>query len=634
MLSFIETHPHLVEELHPKFNDGVDFSLLSVYSTKKIWWLGKCGHEWQAIVSNRTKDKPTGCPVCAGKIILPGYNDFKSQEPELLKEWNYNKNTIDPSEISSKSTKNVWWLGKCGHEWETSINSRAVRKSVCPFCAGRQVLEGFNDLVTTHPNIASEWHPTKNGSILPSEFSAGSNKKFWWQDSFGHEWEASIDKRALYSRGCPFCSGNKVLQGYNDLKTTHSYLLKEIDPNLNSHIDISDISFGSNERIVWKCSLGHNWKVSISSRVVYQTGCPTCSNKKISKGYNDLESLYPQLAKEWHPTKNGTLLPTEISVGSNKRIWWQCEKKHEWESTPCNRISNGYGCPRCSHLVSKAENYISDLLRSKGLTVKQSDRKVLKGKELDIYLPEKNIAIEFNGIYWHCELYKDKNYHYDKWLECKQKGIQLIQIWEDEWQSNPKLVESILLHKINISESSNTKIYARKSTVVKVEKDNAKIFLNKNHIQGFSSASYYYGLEHHGSLYAVIALRKEKDGILNIIRYATSQSIPGGFSKLITFAERTLKPEAFITFSDNCISDGGLYSNNGFIMDKELPPDYKYIWRGKRKHKFGYRLKKFKDDPNLVWEDGLTERELAALNKIYRIWDAGKIRWIKRIVKT
>lgn len=292
----------------------------------------------------------------------------------------------------------------------------------------------------------------------------------------------------------------------------------------------------------------------------------------------------------------------------------------------------GYGCPFCSNAVSKAEQKIVDFLVKNGIQLIQSDRKILNGIELDIYVPEKKIAVEFNGVYWHSELFKkDTMYHHKKWLECKKQGIQLIQIWEDEWINNPEQIQSMLLHKLGLNLSRKNCIYARQTNIVHVNTKEAKSFYDEFHIQGFASASCYYGLEQNGILCAVIALKKESGNVLNIIRYATSKNVVGGFTKLLKYAEKTLDPDAFITFSDHCVSDGGLYENSGFIIDRELPPDYRYVWRGERKHKFGYRISKFKNDPSLIWHAGMTEKELADLNGLYRIWDAGKTKWKKRI---
>jgi len=128
-----------------------------------------------------------------------------------------------------------------------------------------------------------------------------------------------------------------------------------------------------------------------------------------------------------------------------------------------------------------------------------------------------------------------------------------------------------------------------------------------------------------------LVLRKEsgEDDVLNIIRYATAANVVGGFTKLLKHAEKVYSPESFITFADHCVSDGGLYESNGFVADKILSPDYMYVVKGERKHKFGYRLKRFQNDPELLWEPNLTERELAALNGLERIWDAGKTRYRK-----
>lgn len=251
---------------------------------------------------------------------------------------------------------------------------------------------------------------------------------------------------------------------------------------------------------------------------------------------------------------------------------------------------------------------------------------------MDIYIPKKKLAIEYNGVFWHSEKAgKNKTYHYDKWLAVKNAGIQLIQIWEDEWNRNPEQVKTMLLHKLGIN--NQEKVFARQTTVGKLAESDVESFLNTNHIQGFASGSYYVGLRERdtNALVAVMVLKNQPSNTLNIIRYATSKHVVGGFTKLLKNAETLYKPTRFITSSDHCISDGGLYENNGFIVDKELPPDYRYVVRAERKPKSDYRVKRFREDPLLQWQEGLTVSELAELNNISRIWDAGKTRWVKTI---
>lgn len=136
-----------------------------------------------------------------------------------------------------------------------------------------------------------------------------------------------------------------------------------------------------------------------------------------------------------------------------------------------------------------------------------------------------------------------------------------------------------------------------------------------------------------GTVLAVMVLKREpgtNGKTLNLLRFATSVNVVGGFTKLLKHVEKEYAPESIITFSDNCVSDGGLYLNNSFTVAAELAPDYKYVVKGERVHKFQYRLKRFREDPNLIFEEGLSERELAQLNNLPRIWDAGKIKWVKQ----
>lgn len=480
--------------------------------------------------------------------------------------------------------------------------------------------------------LLKEWHPTRNHHLDPHRLNAGSNHKVWWLGECGHEWEAIVRNRTARGDTCPICSGNMVLAGFNDLATLNPVLASEWHPTKNHPLTPEQVTVGSGRKVYWQCAKGHDWKTTISSRHSGKHQCPYCTGRNAVLGVNDLLSLNPALAAEWHPVKNNGLLPSAVKEQPNLNVWWMRHKKHEWTSDVCGR-TRGQGCPVCAsnRYISKAEQEIADFIVSQGLAIMPSDKRTIKGMELDIYVPDKKIAIEYNGLYWHSDLkIADIKYHYNKWLRAKEAGIQLIQIWEDELNRNPEQIKAMLLHKLGISQQE--RIFARKTYVNTVTKSEAEEFFRENHVQGYASGSYYFGLREKATdtLVSVIAFKKEKGNALNIIRYATSKNVVGGFTKLMSMAERTLKPSSFVTFSDNCVSDGSLYANNGFIADKELAPDYRYVVKRERKHKFGYRLKKFREDPNLLWQEGLTERELAKLNGIPRIWDAGKIRWVRK----
>lgn len=630
MTTLDKTHPALVNEWHPTKNGQLVPADVSYGSVRKVWWLGECTHEWEAIIQSRANG--TGCPFCSGRKVLSGFNDLKTLNLEIANEWHPLKNHGFSAEtISSGSQKKIWWQDEYGHEWEASVANRIYNASKCPICAGRKILIGFNDLSTTHPTIAKEWNPARNMGISLEQIMAGSHKKVWWQDEYGHEWETSPKSRTQAGSNCPFCSGNKVLKGFNDLSTTHPELLREWHPSKNT-LSPFECSKGSTQRISWICKLGHEWETTIASRTSRSRGCPVCANKKVLVGYNDISTTHPHLITEWNHQKNlGTDL-LSITYGNDNPVWWICVQGHEWKVAPYNRAFYKTRCPECAAatFVSKPEQEIAQWLMNLGVKVSQSARQVIRKYELDMYLPDHNLAIEYNGLYWHSEAAgRDKSYHYNKWLFAKTEGIQLLQIWEDEYLKNPEQVKSMILHKIGMT--VREKVFARKTVVAELEKSAIEEFLDVHHIQGYASGTYYLGLQEKTSkeLVAAIVLKNEPGQSLNIIRYATSKNVVGGFTKLISYVERNLKPKTLVTFSDNCVSDGGLYANTGFIVDKEIEPDYRYVVNNERKHKFGYRLKKFREDPNLQWLEGMTEKELAQLNSIPRIWDAGKIRWVK-----
>lgn len=571
--------------------------------------------------------------------------------PALCTQWDYQLNgPEDPKLYTAGSRKVVWWTDELGHQWEASIQNRSKLKATgCPYCSGNKVLAGFNDLTTANPEIASQWSDSKN-PLRPSAVLPGSNKKVWWEDRLGHQWEATPNDRTNSNHSCPYCSGNKVLAGFNDLASANTALSKEWHPTKNGMLTPEMVTVGSSKLVVWRCAQNHEWTISVAARK--KTGCPACATAKLGHkkrgpvaGVTDFATVYPSFAAEWHPTKNGMLLPEHVNSGTSLRVWFQCSKQHEWDVKISDRVYYNTSCPACASTrqVSAPEKELYEFLTALGLPVIQSDRTILKGKELDLYIPSKSFAIEYNGLYWHSEeAGKDRHYHYDKWLESKKAGVQLIQIWEDDWNSIKPLILRSLANKLGVTAQLDKvfpeltddfkKIGANKTSVVTLDKVAGQTFLSQNHLQGFASGSHYLGLQDRdGRVRAVMVLRREADNILNIVRYATHSSVMGGFTKLVKHAEKAYKPNSFVTFADHTISNGGLYENNGFVADKELRPDYMYIVGGIRKHKFGFRLKRFRNDADLQWEDNLTERELATLNGIPRIWDAGKTRYIKEV---
>lgn len=579
-----------------------------------------------------------GCSYCAGRKILPNYNDFLTLFPYLRDFWSQ-KNTVNPETLGRRSTYKAVWCCSKNHEWETAVNVQILKdkERLCPYCSEDRVLIGETDAATTSPELIPQWHPSKNGSATLSQFFDNNaiRKFWWWNPECKHEWEEPIYRRKeRINDPCPVCDRRIFQPNVNDLPAYKPYVRDMWDYELNNR-NPDGIGPDSHRKVWLKCTNGfpHSFAV-LASAIHEDTSCLVCANKQVWLGFNDLATTNPAEAKQFHPTKNGKVTPESIVFGTHKRLWWICEKNHEWDVRGIDRKNYSTGCPECRQQTSAAEKEIAEWIRSVyDGEIETNVYNIIPGRrELDIYLPSEGLAIEFNGIYWHSEKYRGEQTHYKKWLDCKDRGIQLIQIWEDVWSDKPELVKAMLANKIGLRTQKT--IYGRKTTPSEITSEEAVNFLEKNHIQGGTVATHYIGLRTNtGEIVAVMLLTKtEASGeVLNIVRYATSCNVPGGFTKLLNYSEKNHHPKKYITFSDHTVSDGKLYKDNGFILDKEISPDYMYVVAGKRQHKFAYRLKRFKNDPALKYEEGMTEKQLAKLNNLSRIWDAGKTRWVKTV---
>lgn len=199
----------------------------------------------------------------------------------ILQEWDFTKNIdMTPESAMPNSSKRVWWKCERGHEWQAAISDRTNRRRGCPYCAGKLPIRGENDLATLHPELADEWHPTKNGAQQPGQYTAGSEKKVWWQCALGHEWQSTIENRSVKGYGCPYCAGSKAWPGFNDLETLYPKLMKQWHPTLNAGLEPSRLRPGSQKRVYWICQEGHVWDTVIFQRTGKNpTNCPYCSGR-------------------------------------------------------------------------------------------------------------------------------------------------------------------------------------------------------------------------------------------------------------------------------------------------------------------------------------------------------------------
>lgn len=346
--TLIDEFPSLLSEWDYEKNESISPEKVAAKSGKKVWWKCAEGHSWEAAVFARANGSK--CPYCTGLYPIIGENDLATTNPEVVVEWDYEKNLILPTQIKSGTNKKVWWKCSAGHCWEASIASRTILKTKCPFCSGLKAIPGENDLATTNPELANEWDYEKNKESIET-VKSGSSKKAWWKCPIGHSYEAVISARARLKSGCPYCVGQKPIQGVNDLATLRPDISKEWDNEKNKQLSPSDVNEGSSKKVWWRCSKGHSYEAIIASRTgPNHTGCPYCAGQKVLEGFNDLETVFPNLAQEWCYEKNIGLTPRQITKGYNRKVWWKCSLGHEYEAIIYNRIE-GANCPICSNRV-------------------------------------------------------------------------------------------------------------------------------------------------------------------------------------------------------------------------------------------------------------------------------------------
>lgn len=282
--------------------------------------------------------------------------------------------------------------------------------------------------------------------------------------------------------------------------------------------------------------------------------------------------------------------------------------------TICNEINKNI-----SSIEEKFFNFIKDHYTG---TIIRNDRTVINPYELDIYLPELNIAFEFNGFRWHSYDKKGKDYHLIKTDMTNKKGIQLIHFYQDDWIYKEEIIKSLILNKIG---KTQNKIYARKCIVQEINNIEYRDFCNKNHIQGYAPCKIKYGLFYENKLVSIISLGIRKISgkkIFELIRFVTelNTNVIGGFSKLLKNILYKIEISELITYANKSYSNGELYEKCGFTYICDTKPNYYYIINNKRKHRYMFRK-------NILVKQGYdknkTEKQIMSERNILSIYDSG-----------
>lgn len=321
---------------------------------------------------------------------------------------------------------------------------------------GSILKRGENDLLTQRPDLADEWHPTKNGLLTPNDVCAHSGKSVWWQiktqrfgKEFTLEWEALISNRANGS-GCPYTCRppKKLLKGFNDLQSLNPHLANMWHPSKNGDITPDMIFEGTEKKYWWYHKSNrwgkefpHEWQASPKdmSRCTKSNGCPICHGAKVLQGYNDLFTCCPEIAEEWDFKKNALLdiSPSSVTVGSNLKVYWLCKHcGHSWKAMILSRTSKHTNCPKCAQRsqTSFPEQAIYYYFKQCFTNCVSRSKDVVECGELDVFLPNEKFAIEYCGLFSH-SLPAKKEADINKKLRCQKNGITLVQIYENECEN-------------------------------------------------------------------------------------------------------------------------------------------------------------------------------------------------------
>lgn len=443
------------------------------------------------------------------------------------------------------------------------------------------------------------------------------------------EFQQTPNGHLIAGHGCPKCADEKVA---NVRRMTKEEFIERAKIVHGDKYDYSKVEYVNCDTPVNIICPKHGEFTITPYNFLNGCNCPKCANEIKAK---KLALTKEEFIEKSNKLYNGKYDYSKVDYVNNKtKVCIICPKHGEFWQTPSNHLE-GHECPKCSNTFSNAENEIYEMVKSYCPDAVHNDKTAIEPLELDIYVPSLRIGIEYNGLRWHSEEFnKDRHYHVDKLEKCNENDIRLIQIFEDEWLENKELIKEKILYILGL-ERDKPKIFARKCKIKEIDKETAKIFLKKNHIQGFSPSTVYVGCFYNDILIGVMSFLKEKEGYWNLSRFASSNDYicEGVGGKAFKYFVKTYDPVEIKSFADRrwtLDKDNNLYVKLGFKLQDTLKPDYRYVFREvyglKRVHKFNFRIHILNRKYGLPLT--MTERQMTAALGAYRIWDCGLFKFV------
>ena len=506
------------------------------------------------------------------------------------------------------------------------------------------------------------------GFVCPYESNAMKTNNEWQRRAFIEKSKAKFGDR--FEHPINFYPGYKeeitiVCKKHGEFKTTPCYHLQRVDggclkcynDNMCQTFTKGSEVFIKESKEIWGENTFDYSKVNYVNRnthitlvckkhniefqqipykhLLHHQQCPECLREaNIERNLMETKTFIKK-AVDVHKGRYGYELSSTKNRNSDGKIAITCPTNGIFWQNPNDHLY-GHCCPKCGTLISYQEESLKNFIKSKlpHEEIIENTRGIIDGKELDIYIPTHQLAIEYNGINWHTEQFnRDKYYHLNKLEACNQKGIKLIQIFEDEWREHQDIVLNKIRHCLKINKCDK-KIRGHKCIVREINMNEAKLFFETNHIQGYGRASIIFGAYYQNELVGACALKKEhKEGYYELVRMATKINYlcHGVCGKLFKAFVDTYTPIEVKSFADRrwtLNEDNNLYTALGFKLEDTLKPDYRYVVGLKRLHKFNFRKSILHKKYGLPLT--MTESEMCQTLGFDKIWDCGLFKYVWR----
>ena len=608
------TREEFIERARKVHGDKYDYSKVDYVSihAKVCIICPKHGEFWQDPSSHLSG---VGCSKCGHEKI--GKKNSSNSDEFIDKSRKVHGDKYDYSKVEYKNnrTKVCIICPEHGEFWQTP-NNHLIGQG-CPICSGNVRLTK-EEFINRAKGVRGDKYDYSNVEYVNTETKVRiicPKHGEFLQSPHTH----------LNGNGCPKCGAERMVESPSSNSEEFIQRAKEIH---GDKYDYSKVGYENTHKKVCIICPEHGEFWQTPHNHLIGQGCPLCGISKNSLRRKSTPMIFEEKSNIIH---NFKYIYHGDYVDSKTKVRIICPIHGDFEQTPNDHLM-GHGCPKCTKNYSKTEDEIIDAI--KGIYCEKHNKTILGGKEIDIYIPSLKLGIEYNGMLWHSDKFgKDRNYHVDKLNACNKQNVRLIQIFEDEWLNHKEICESKLKQICGLNDKP--KIYGRKCVISEISKNDAKWFLNKNHIQGFTGATVYIGVFHNSKLIGVMTFKKEKDIYWDLNRFATDINCQcvGVGGKLFSYFKKNYEFKEIKSFADRRWTadiNNNLYIKLGFKLDKVEKPDYRYfcpsIDRHNRLHKFSFRKKTLHDKYGLPLT--MTETEMARELGFYRIWDCGLIKYI------